>query len=41
MKTWRYRCLSTSCGHIEQTTHAPTASKRCPACGGMMKREEA
>lgn len=40
MKSWRYRCVVTTCGHIEHTTHAPAATKRCPKCGGMMKREE-
>lgn len=40
MKTWRYRCVVTTCGHIELTTYAPTATKRCTVCGGMMKREE-
>jgi predicted nucleic acid-binding Zn ribbon protein len=36
--TWRYECIRTTCGYVELTTYAPAATKRCPACGGLMKR---
>jgi tRNA G26 N,N-dimethylase Trm1 len=41
MKQWIYVCVSTTCGHVEHTTFAPAASKKCPACGGLMRRENA
>lgn len=40
-KKWIYRCVVTTCGYIEYVTFAPAATKRCPACGGMLKRETA
>ena len=41
MAMWKYVCMSTTCGHVEFSTFAPAASKRCPVCGGTMKRETA
>ncbi len=38
---WMYVCMSTTCGHVELSTFAPAATKRCPKCGGTMRREEA
>ncbi len=38
---WVYTCLSSTCGHVEYATYAPSYTKRCEACGGTMKREEA
>lgn len=40
-RTYRYVCVRTSCGHIELTTYAPSSTKRCPKCGGSMRRENA
>jgi len=37
-RIFKYICLNTSCGHVELTTFAPQASKKCPKCGGSMKR---
>jgi len=37
---WVYICVKTSCGHTEYSTFAPQATKKCPECGGMMKREK-
>ena len=41
MAMWKYVCMSTTCGHVEFSTFAPAASKKCPECGGTMKREPA
>ena len=41
MVKWMYVCMSTTCGHVELASYAPAATKRCPACGGTMKREAA
>lgn len=38
---WMYVCVGTTCGHVELAIYAPTATKRCPECGGMMRREQA
>ncbi|BDG08590.1 hypothetical protein [Anaeromyxobacter paludicola] len=38
---WMYVCVRTTCGHVELTNFAPAATKRCPECGGLMRREEA
>lgn len=40
MPTYTYTCMNTSCGNVELTTFAPAATKRCPKCGGQMKREQ-
>lgn len=40
MATWFYVCVVTSCGHIEMSVYAPTATKRCPKCGAMTRRDE-
>jgi len=41
MAKWMYVCVSASCGHVELTNYAPSSTRRCPVCGGMMKREAA
>jgi hypothetical protein len=41
MSTFRYVCMSLSCGFIELTGHAPLSSKPCPRCGGQLRRERA
>jgi len=41
MAMWKYVCMSTSCGHVEFSTFAPSSTKKCPECGGTMRREEA
>ena len=41
MTTWVYVCVVTTCGHMEWVKTAPAATKRCPKCGGMMRRESA
>ena len=41
MLRWMYVCVSTTCGHVEHVTYAPAATKRCPVCGGLMRREPA
>ncbi len=38
---WMYVCVRTTCGHVEYVTYAPSSTRRCPACGGMMRREQA
>jgi len=38
MTEWMYVCVSTSCGHVEYVRYAPSSTKRCPVCGGMMRR---
>jgi predicted nucleic acid-binding Zn ribbon protein len=38
MTTYRYECVLSTCGHVELTTYAPQATRKCPHCGGMMKR---
>jgi hypothetical protein len=38
MATYTYECMNTSCGYVEPTNRAPVASKRCPKCGGTLKR---
>jgi hypothetical protein len=35
----KYVCCSITCGHIEFTNYAPAATKKCPKCGGTLKRE--
>jgi hypothetical protein len=36
-----YVCMLTTCGLVKYTTFAKAATKRCPECGGTMKREDA
>ena len=38
-KTFTYTCMSSSCGYTDFTTFAPASTKRCPKCGGTMKRK--
>ena len=38
---YAYVCIKTTCGHVEYTNFAPLSAKKCPECGGMMKREKA
>jgi hypothetical protein len=40
MVKWRYECVVTTCGYVELASYAPSATKRCPKCGGMLKRVE-
>lgn len=40
MAKWMYVCVSSTCGYVELTNYAPSATKRCPSCGGMLKREK-
>ena len=37
-KTVTYVCCSSTCGKVEIVTYAPSASKKCPDCGGTMVR---
>lgn len=41
MTKWMYVRTNTSCGHVELAGFAPSYTRRCPACGGTMKREAA
>ena len=40
MALFFYKCMNTTCGFIEFTTFAPSATGKCPKCGGITQRGE-
>tara|TARA_B110000003_G_scaffold185224_1_gene184076 strand:+ start:169 stop:348 length:180 start_codon:yes stop_codon:yes gene_type:complete len=40
MPTFFYKCMNTTCGFIEFLSFAPSATGKCPKCGGITQRGE-